>query len=101
VPIFDAANILVVNDRQLLYLTSISGNFHGLVHLKEYMKKNHDMEVVPMTGVYSGLHIDSTICILNKNKVLYCAERINLESVHSILKNCGFTEKSCYIPVRL
>jgi hypothetical protein len=63
---FDAANILVVNDRQLLYLTSISGNFHGLVHLKEYMKKNHDMEVVPMTGVYSGLHIDSTICILNR-----------------------------------
>lgn len=99
VPIFDAANILVVNDRQLLYLTSISGNFHGLVHLKEYMKKHHDMEVVPMTGVYSGLHIDSTICILNKEKVLYCAERINLESVHNILKNCGYTDKAGYIPV--
>lgn len=99
VPIFDAANILVVNDRQLLYLTSISGNFHGLVHLKEFMKKNHDIEVVPMTRVYSGLHIDSTICILNKEKVLYCAARIDLDAVHNILKNCGFHDKSGYIPV--
>jgi hypothetical protein len=45
VPIFDAANLLVVNDKQLLYLTSISGNFHGFVQLKEFMKKNHGMEV--------------------------------------------------------
>lgn len=99
VPIFDAANLLVVNDRQLLYLTSISGNFHGFVQLKEFMKKNHDMEVVPMTGVYSGLHIDSTICILNKEKVLYCAERIDLDAVHNILKNCGYDDKAGYIPV--
>jgi hypothetical protein len=99
VPIFDAANLLVVNDKQLLYLTSISGNFHGLLQLKEVMKRHHGMEVVPMTGVYSGLHIDSTICILNKEKVLYCAERITLDAVHSILKNCGYDDKAGYIPV--
>jgi hypothetical protein len=99
VPIFDAANLLVVNDKQLLYLTSISGNFHGFVQLKEFMKKNHGMEVVPMTGVYSGLHIDSTICILNREKVLYCASRISLEDVYNILKNCGFHDKAGYIPV--
>lgn len=99
VPIFDAANLLVVNDKQLLYLTSISGNFHGFVQLKEHMKKNHGMEVLPMTRVYSGLHIDSTICILNKEKILYCASRISLEDAYNILKNCGFHDKAGYIPV--
>jgi len=99
VPIFDAANLLVINDKQLLYLTSISGNYHGYVQLKEFMKKNHDMEVLPMTRVYSGLHIDSTICVLNSEKVLYCAERISLDNAHNILRNCGFEDKSGYIPV--
>ena len=99
VPIFDAANVLVVNDKQLLYLTSISGNYHGFLHLKKFMKENHDMEVLPMTRVYDGLHIDSTICILNKDKILYCAERIELDQAHNILKNCGYEDKSGYIPV--
>jgi hypothetical protein len=99
VPIFDAANVLVVNDKQLLYLTSISGNYHGYVHLKQYMKEHHDMEVLPMTRVYEGLHIDSTICILNKEKILYCAERIDLDKCYNILKNCGYTDKAGYIPV--
>ena len=99
VPIFDAANLLVINDKQLLYLTSISGNYHGFVQLKSFMKKNHDMEVLPMTQVYSGLHIDSTICVLNKEKVLYCASRISLDDAHNILKNCGFEDKAGYIPV--
>ena len=74
VPIFDAANLLVVNDRQLLYLTSISGNYSGFVQLKEHMQANHGMEVLPMSGVYSGLHIDPTICVLNERTILSGSE---------------------------
>lgn len=99
VPIFDAANILVANDKQLIYLVSISGNYHGFVHLKKFMKENHGIEVIPMEGVYSGIHIDSTMCILNKEKILYCAERIDLDAVHNIMKNCGYHDKAGYIPV--
>ena len=99
VPIFDAANILIVNDKQLLYLTSISGNYHGLLTFKEAMKNNHGMEVLPVSNVYSGLHIDSTICILNDEQLLYCAERIDFDSVYGIMRNCGYKNKSGYIPV--
>jgi hypothetical protein len=99
VPIFDAANILVANDKQLIYLVSISGNYHGFVQLKKFMKENHGIEVIPMEGVYSGIHIDSTMCILNKEKILYCAERIDLDAVHNIMKNCGYHDKAGYIPV--
>merc|ERR1711865_715834 len=61
VPIFDAANLLVVND---------------------------------------GLHVDSTVCILNHEKVLYCEERMSRDECHHILKHCGYPDKEKnYIPV--
>jgi len=100
VPIFDAANILIADSKHLLYLTSISGNYHGLVHLKKVMKDNHGIEVIPVSGVYSGTHIDSTMCILNKNKILFCAERISLDQCYDLMSRCGYTDKSSnYIPV--
>ena len=98
-PVFDAANLLVVNDRQLLYLTSISGNYSGFVQLKEHMQANHGMEVLPMSGVYSGLHIDPTICVLNERTILYCAARITLEAVHGIMRHCGYEDRAGYIAV--
>lgn len=100
VPIFDAANILIADSKTLLYLTSISGNYHGLVHLKKVMKDNHGIEVLPVSKVYSGTHIDSTMCILNKEKILYNQERISLEQIYGIMKRCGYTDKEKnYIPV--
>ena len=99
VPIFDAANLLVVNDRQLLYLPSISGNYHGLLQLKQVMRERHGMEVLPVSRVYSGLHIDSTICLLNAEKLLYCAERISLDEANRVLKHCGYADRAGYIPV--
>jgi N-dimethylarginine dimethylaminohydrolase len=100
VPIFDAANILVGDSKHLVYLISISGNYHGLVYLKEVMKKV-DVEVIPVADVYSGTHIDSTITLLNQEKLLYCAARITLDQAHNIFKRCGYTNKENYIPVFL
>jgi len=99
VPIFDAANLLVVNDSQVLYLLSIAGNYNGFLYLKETLAKK-DIEVIPVAGVYDGLHVDSTLCILNHEKVLYCEERMSRDECHHILKHCGYPDKEKnYIPV--
>lgn len=91
---------MIADSKHLLYLVSISGNFHGLVHLKKIMKDNHGIEVIPVAKVYSGTHIDSTMCILNKEKILYCVERLSLDQCYNLMKRCGYTDKSSnYIPV--
>jgi len=100
VPIFDAANILQADSKTLLYLVSISGNYHGLVHLKKVMKDNHGITVIPVANVYNGTHIDSTMCILNREKILYNVERMSLDVCFDLMKRCGYTDKEKnYIPV--
>jgi len=98
VPIFDAANILVGDSKHLIYLVSISGNYHGFVHLKTEMAKV-GVTVLPVANVYNGTHIDSTMAILNKDKILICVERMSVDVAHSIMKHCGYTDKANYIPV--
>merc|ERR1719253_396965 len=60
--------------------------------------KEHGIEVIPVVGVYSGGHIDSTLCLLNKKQLLFCSKRISAEKAHSMLKHCGFTDMAGYIP---
>jgi len=98
VPIFDAANILVGDSKTLIYLVSISGNYHGYVHLKTVMSKV-GVTVLPVANVYNGTHIDSTMAILNKEKILICVERMSVDVAHNIMKHCGYTDKAHYIPV--
>lgn len=98
VPIFDAANILVGDSKHLIYLVSISGNYHGYVHLKSVMSKV-GVTVLPVANVYNGTHIDSTMAILNKEKILICVERMSVDVAYNIMKHCGYTDKSNYIPV--
>ena len=43
--------LLLFHDRQLLYLPSISGNYHGLLQLKQVMRERHGMEVLPVSRV--------------------------------------------------
>lgn len=71
-PAFDAANILRSND-DLFYLVSNSGNKSGaeLLQLAHPDKKVHTIE-----GVYSYMHLDSTIALLREGLMLLNPTRI-------------------------
>jgi N-dimethylarginine dimethylaminohydrolase len=71
-PSFDAANILRAND-DLFYLVSNSGNKKGAEYLQELCpdKKVHTIE-----GVYSYMHLDSTIALLREGLMLLNPARI-------------------------
>lgn len=71
-PSFDAANVLRDNDN-LYYLVSNSGNKKGAEYLQELHpnKKVHTIE-----GVYSYMHLDSTIALLREGLMLLNPARI-------------------------
>lgn len=71
-PCFDAANILRDNDN-LYYLVSNSGNKRGAEYLQQLCpdKKVHTIE-----GVYSYMHLDSTIALLREGLMLLNPARI-------------------------
>jgi len=71
-PCFDAANVLRAND-DLYYLISNSGNRKGAEYLQELFpkKKVHTIE-----GVYSYMHLDSTIAFLREGLMLLNPARI-------------------------
>lgn len=70
-PSFDAANIIRAND-DLLYLVSNSGNKAGAQYLKEVTGLNVHL----LEGVYSYMHIDSTIAFLREGLMLINPSRI-------------------------
>lgn len=72
-PLFDAANILR-DDENLYYLVSNSGNKKGANQL-QYILGN-DYKVWPVEGVYSYVHLDSTIALLRKGLMLLNPDRI-------------------------
>lgn len=77
-PKFDAANIIRAND-DILYLVSNSGNRKGgeyLQHLLGSKYKVHFLE-----GVYSYMHIDSTIAFLREGLMLLNPSRIPDKSI--------------------
>lgn len=71
-PSFDAANILRDNDN-LYYLVSNSGNKLGAEYLQELCP---DKKVWTIEGVYSYMHLDSTICLLREGLMLLNPSRI-------------------------
>jgi glycine amidinotransferase len=71
-PSFDAANILRDNDN-LYYLVSNTGNKLGAEYLQKLVGNK---KIWPIEGVYSYIHIDSTITLLREGLVLLNPSRI-------------------------
>jgi glycine amidinotransferase len=72
-PSFDAANILRSND-DVLYLVSNSGNISGARLLQKILGDNAKVHL--LQGVYSYMHIDTTIAFLREGLMLLNPERI-------------------------
>lgn len=77
-PSFDAANIIRANE-DILYLVSNSGNVHGAQWLQE--KLGASARVHRLQGVYSYMHIDSTIAFLREGLMLLNPSRIKSKDV--------------------
>lgn len=71
--IFDAANIIRAND-DILYLVSNSANKKGADLLQDWLGK--DVKVHRLEGVYSYMHIDSTVAFLREGLMLLNPSRI-------------------------
>lgn len=72
-PCFDAANVLKDNDN-LYYLVSNSGNKRGAEYLQELV--GPEKKVWLVEGVYSYMHIDSTIALLREGLMLLNPSRV-------------------------
>jgi N-dimethylarginine dimethylaminohydrolase len=72
-PLFDAANILR-DDENIYYLVSNTGNKLGAKHLQRVLGDSYT--VWPIEGIYSYIHIDSTIALLRKGLMLLNPERV-------------------------
>ena len=70
-PCFDAANIIRAND-DLLYLVSNSGNRAGA----EFIHDATGLNVHLLEGVYSYMHIDSTVAFLREGLMLLNPSRV-------------------------
>jgi len=77
-PAFDAANIIRANDH-VLYLVSNSGNISGANKLQQVL--GPDIQVHLLQGVYSYMHIDTTIAFLREGLLLANPERIKSKDV--------------------
>lgn len=77
-PSFDAANCLRANE-DVLYLVSNSGNVHGARYLQEQLGSR--ARVHTLQGVYSYMHIDSTIAFLREGLMLLNPSRIKSKDV--------------------
>ena len=77
-PAFDAANIIRANDH-VLYLVSNSGNTSGANKLQQVL--GPDIQVHLLQGVYSYMHIDTTIAFLREGLLLANPERIKSKDV--------------------
>ena len=72
-PAFDAANIIRAND-DVLYLVSNSGNVAGANLIQEMLSNRAKVHL--LQGVYSYMHIDTTIAFLREGLMLLNPERI-------------------------
>lgn len=77
-PAFDAANIIRANDH-VLYLVSNSGNEIGAKYLQELL--GDAAKVCTLSGVYSYMHIDSTVAFLREGLMLLNPSRIKDKSI--------------------
>lgn len=77
-PAFDAANIIRAND-DLLYLVSNSANAAGAQLLQD--KLGNSVKIHLLQGVYSYMHIDSTVAFLREGLLMLNPERIKNTNV--------------------
>ena len=75
---FDAANVIRANN-DVLYLVSNTGNKKGAQLLQELL--GDDVRVHTLEGVYSYIHIDSTIAFLREGLMLLNPERIKDKNI--------------------
>lgn len=83
-PIFDAANVLRAG-KDILYLVSCTGNMMGCEWLQRALGEEY--RVHPLTGIYSGTHIDTTITLLGPERVLLNPSRINDSNMPALFSN--------------
>jgi N-dimethylarginine dimethylaminohydrolase len=72
-PAFDAANAIRADDH-IMYLVSNSGNKKGAEYLQEQL--GNTAKVHTLEGVYSYMHIDSTVAFLREGLMLLNPTRI-------------------------
>lgn len=77
-PAFDAANIIRANN-DILFLISNTGNKKGAQLLQELL--GNEIKVNILEGVYSYMHIDSTIAFLKEGLMLLNPERIKDKNI--------------------
>lgn len=82
-PVFDAANVLRA-DRDLLYLESNSGNALGAEWLQRALGSDYRLHV--LRGIYSYMHLDSTISLLRPGLALLNPERLNDVNLPPLLR---------------
>jgi glycine amidinotransferase len=83
-PAFDAANVLRAND-DLFYLVSNSGNKKG-AELLQFMYP--DKKVHLLEGIYSYMHLDSTIAFLREGLMLLNPARIkSVDQLPEVLRS--------------
>ena len=73
-PVFDAANVLRADD-DLLFLESNSGNELGARWLQQAMGPSYRIHL--LRGLYSYMHLDSTISLLRPGLALLNPQRLN------------------------
>jgi len=83
-PIFDAANVMKIDDK-LLYLVSSTANKSGARWLQNVV--GSEFEVVVWEDVYAHAHIDSTLISLAKNKILINGTRVNDDTLPKFMKD--------------
>lgn len=90
-PAFEAANVLRCGI-DLFYLVSGSGNELGRLWLETLLSRLAGTDragpfrLHPVRGVYSGTHIDSTMCLLRPGLVLLNPERVTTETIPDPLR---------------
>jgi len=77
-PVFDAANVLRVG-RDILYLVSCSGNMLGCRWLQRVL--GDEYRVHPISGVYEGTDLDTTITLVRPGLVVLNPERMREDQI--------------------
>lgn len=83
-PIFDASNIVKMDDK-LLYLYSSTSNLAGAKWLQNIV--GSEFEVIVWDKVYPNSHIDTTIMPIGKDTVLLNADRISGDNLPKFIRS--------------
>jgi len=89
--VLDAANILRLGPKKMLYLESASGNRLAYYWLLANLPTDTSIE---LCNFYSGVHIDSTIVPLREGLVLLNGSRVTLDTVPNAFRDweCIFVD---------